>query len=76
MLGNNADAFFTTPMRTSVLAGGNAAFATRVEQLVEELRAAGQERLPGDRRYANRRVSERDGIAISEEEWAGLRALA
>lgn len=56
--------------------GGNAAFAMRVEQLVEELRAAGQERLPGDRRYANRRVSERDGIAISEEEWAGLRALA
>jgi hypothetical protein len=28
MLGNNADAFFTTPMRTSVLAGGNAAFAS------------------------------------------------
>ena len=27
MLGNNADAFFTTPLRTSVLAGGNAAFA-------------------------------------------------
>lgn len=27
MLGNNADAFFTTPMRTSVVAGGNAANA-------------------------------------------------
>ena len=27
MLGNNADAFFTIPMRTSVRSGGNAAFA-------------------------------------------------
>lgn len=27
MLGNNADAFFTTPMRTSVRQGGNASFA-------------------------------------------------
>jgi hypothetical protein len=27
MLGNNADAFFTTPMRTSVVRGGNAANA-------------------------------------------------
>jgi hypothetical protein len=25
MLGNNADAFFTTPMRTSIVSGGNAA---------------------------------------------------
>jgi hypothetical protein len=27
MLGNNADQFFTTPMRTSVVSGGNAANA-------------------------------------------------
>ena len=27
MLGNNADAFFTTPMRTSIVSGGNAANA-------------------------------------------------
>lgn len=28
MLGNNADAFFTSSMRTSVRSGGNAAFAS------------------------------------------------
>lgn len=27
MLGNNADAFFTTPMRTQIVSGGNAANA-------------------------------------------------
>ena len=27
MLGNNADAFFTTPMRTRIVSGGNAANA-------------------------------------------------
>lgn len=31
MLGNNADAFFTTPMRTTVITGGNAAHARRNE---------------------------------------------
>lgn len=28
MLGNNADQFFTTPMRTSVRSGGNTSFAS------------------------------------------------
>lgn len=31
MLGNNADAFFTTPMKTSITTGGNAAYAGRNE---------------------------------------------
>jgi delta1-piperideine-2-carboxylate reductase len=56
--------------------GASGDFVERVEVLVEELRAAGQERLPGDRRYANRREAMALGVALTEEELAGLRALA
>lgn len=56
--------------------GGSGQFAERVEVLIEELRAAGQERLPGDRRYANRREAMTLGIALAEEELASLRSLA
>jgi delta1-piperideine-2-carboxylate reductase len=57
-------------------AGGHAGFVDRVEHLVAELRDAGQDRLPGDRRYANRAASLAAGIPLSEDELAGLRALA
>jgi delta1-piperideine-2-carboxylate reductase len=56
--------------------GAGRPFAERVEQLVAELRAAGQERLPGDRRYANRRLAMADGIPVETAELARLRDLA
>jgi delta1-piperideine-2-carboxylate reductase len=56
---------------------GNArVFAQRIEALIDAIHDAGQERLPGDRRYANRRAHERDGIPISPAELARLRDLA
>lgn len=55
--------------------GAECDYATRVEALVEGLRVAGQERLPGDRRYANRREAERHGIPIAREALADLHAM-
>lgn len=56
--------------------GGSAAgFAARVEQLVDALRAAGQERMPGDRRFAARARAMRDGVPVSEEMLARLEGL-
>lgn len=51
-------------------------FAQRTETLVQQMRAAGQARQPGDRRYQQRAESERHGIAIDSEELARLRGLA
>ena len=56
--------------------GAGRSFAARVEALVAELRAAGQDRLPGDRRYANRRKAMARGIPLTEAELARLRSLA
>ncbi|CFW44172.1 dehydrogenase [Bordetella pertussis] len=39
------------------------------------LNAAGQTRLPSDRRYANRAASERDGMHIDEKTYRTLSAL-
>jgi len=56
---------------------GNArGFAARIEVLVEAIHAAGQDRLPGDRRYANRRANTAQGIPLAPETLAHLRALA
>lgn len=55
--------------------GSSGGFAERVEVLIEELRAAGQERLPGDRRYANRREAMALGIPLPDDELAFLRGL-
>lgn len=41
------------------------AFTQRIEALARTLRESGQSRLPGDRRYANRKRSEDDGIAVN-----------
>jgi delta1-piperideine-2-carboxylate reductase len=45
--------------------GGNTTVAARIRQLIGNLREAGQQRLPGDRRYAQRKASEEYGIPIS-----------
>lgn len=51
-------------------------FAARTEILVRQMQAAGQPRQPGDRRYRQRALAEREGIAIIDTELARLRALA
>ena len=56
--------------------GGNSEFARRVAYLCSRLIEAGQDRLPGQRRYASRRDAERFGIPISEENLVQLKALA
>lgn len=56
---------------------GNASpFGARIEVLLDAIHNAGQERLPGDRRYANRIRHDRDGIPISDADLARLRDLA
>jgi len=56
--------------------GGNTGFAQRVSHLCSRLIDAGQDRLPGQRRYASRRNAERFGIPISEGDLAQLKASA
>lgn len=56
--------------------GNTRAFTSRIETLIEAIHEAGQQRLPGDRRYANRRESDRLGIPIKEQELGRLKALA
>lgn len=55
-------------------AGSN--FASRIETLVRAMQDAGQERLPGERRYAQRAEAGRHGVAIPAAELARLRRLA
>lgn len=56
--------------------GATRDFAARVETLVTRLRAAGQDRLPGDRRYANRAEALTNGIPVDAAEVAKLENLA
>lgn len=56
--------------------GGNAGFARRVAHLCSRLIDAGQDRLPGQRRYASRLNAERFGIPISEDNLARLKGAA
>jgi delta1-piperideine-2-carboxylate reductase len=56
---------------------GGQAFAGRIEQLVEQLHTAGQDRLPGDRRHARRRsvvegIPLRRAVLSDLRKWAGL----
>jgi delta1-piperideine-2-carboxylate reductase len=46
---------------------GEGDFGRRIDTLVGALHASGQERLPGDRRYQNRKKSVSHGIPVSEE---------
>ncbi len=56
--------------------GAATSFAARLETLIGEINAAGQTRLPGDRRYANRRDSLANGIPLAEAALAEIRQLA
>ena len=56
--------------------GNSRGFASRIETLVEAIHEAGQERLPGDRRYANRHSSMAQGIPLEEAVLDQLRKLA
>jgi delta1-piperideine-2-carboxylate reductase len=56
--------------------GGNTAFADRVRQLLDLVREAGQQRLPGDRRYAQRHLAASRGIPISQAQLSQLTAFA
>ncbi|HGM5581440.1 TPA: Ldh family oxidoreductase [Pseudomonas putida] len=51
-------------------------FAERSRALVEQMQAAGLSRLPGERRFSERTVSEREGVAVGEAEWNRLRTLS
>jgi delta1-piperideine-2-carboxylate reductase len=51
-------------------------FTLRMEALIAEIHDAGQERLPGDRRYANRREAMASGIPLTEDEYAMVRRYA
>jgi delta1-piperideine-2-carboxylate reductase len=47
----------------------------RIESLFAALAESGVERLPAERRYARREKALRDGIAISDDQWAKLYEL-
>ncbi|RMQ43243.1 Malate/L-lactate family dehydrogenase [Pseudomonas cichorii] len=56
--------------------GSGQHFALRSEELVRQLYGAGQDRLPGDRRYVQRARSMADGIAIAQADLVRLQGLA
>ena len=47
----------------------------RIESLFEAIAESGVERLPAERRYARREQALRDGIAVSDRDWARLHEL-
>ncbi|MGR3824812.1 MAG: Ldh family oxidoreductase [Salipiger marinus] len=51
-----------------------AGFAQRVRQLSDAVRAAGQDRLPGDRRRRLRAEAEAQGVALTEDDLAMLQS--
>ncbi len=56
--------------------GNPSGFADRIETLIEAIHEAGQSRLPADRRYANRKVAQKQGIPLEAATLAHLRDLA
>ncbi len=56
--------------------GGSTNFEARLAHLCTQLLDAGQDRLPGARRFTNRAAAERSGIPIAQEKLQGLRMLA
>ncbi|MGJ7043243.1 delta1-piperideine-2-carboxylate reductase [Shinella sp. BE166] len=56
--------------------GGSTGFETRLAHLCTRLIDAGQDRLPGARRFANRAAAEQSGIPIAQGELQRLRTLA
>ncbi len=55
--------------------GNHTAFSHRVADLLARVKAAGQARLPGDRRLRHRHDAERYGIPITRRDWESLSAL-
>lgn len=55
--------------------GAPQAFTARIEALIAEMHDAGQTRLPGDRRYANRRRAEAEGIPLARSAYENLQRL-
>ena len=55
--------------------GAGGPFAERSRVLVEQMQAAGLTRMPGERRYREREVAEREGVAMTKQELQGLKAL-
>jgi delta1-piperideine-2-carboxylate reductase len=51
-------------------------FAARLDSLLAAMQMAGIDRLPGDRRYANRRAAEREGIVVADNVLHELRDYA
>jgi delta1-piperideine-2-carboxylate reductase len=47
----------------------------RIESLFEAVAASGVERLPAERRYARRERSLRDGVVVTDRDWAMLQEL-
>ena len=56
--------------------GGSTSFEARLARLCTQLIDAGQDRLPGARRFANRAAAEHAGIPIAQGELRWLRTLA
>lgn len=56
--------------------GSGQAFAQRSESLVTQMHGVGQQRMPGDRRYRQREKSLAEGIVLSADDLARLKALA
>ncbi|AIR90980.1 Ldh family oxidoreductase [Pseudomonas cremoricolorata] len=50
-------------------------FALRSQRLVEQMHAAGLTRLPGQRRFQERAIAQRQGVALTQAELTQLRAL-
>lgn len=55
--------------------GASTDYAARVDDLVAGLRASGQSRLPGDRRYVRREAAAERGIQIKNDVLRDLRAM-
>jgi delta1-piperideine-2-carboxylate reductase len=51
-------------------------FASRAETLIARVHASGQRRMPGDRRYANRRIAIERGICLEEDLLCQIETLA
>ena len=56
--------------------GSGQQFAQRSEELVRQVLGAGQERMPGDRRYRQRAQSLAEGIHLPAQDWDRLQRLA
>ncbi|MBJ9975870.1 Ldh family oxidoreductase [Pseudomonas sp. S75] len=50
-------------------------FAQRSRGLLEQMRAAGVSRLPGERRFRERAISAREGVSVGEAQWHSLERL-